>query len=361
MTLKTSQFFSILIPLAALTLGVSGCAPGSASSSGDQVVTPTDDTSELFSFENRTIGVASHTMAMLSETRRMIDESLTMIPNVRIGSLPGQPYSLGCRTYRKVSPHPSSDKPGSPIERFSVSYDRCLDGADRLSRVELTGSEVYQLGYAMPFPKQGEGREIDFPKSISIETTGLTFKGRVSGFSNADSMNVVRRYFFLSSPLFDDGISISYKGRLEATDVYTSIIEGVVRSIETKTNIAETVFVVDRTTRKVLRMSPSEITVTSLGSQYVKGSSVTPREFSNEARFNGNGEMAILTSLCDWPEGSLILNRIEEGSEPVPVTVTGGVVTIGEESSASMRACTIDRLTKSYVPSSAALLQGLYL
>ncbi|HVK62374.1 MAG TPA: hypothetical protein VM432_12525, partial [Bdellovibrionales bacterium] len=297
-----------------------------------------------FSFGGHEIGLASHALGFLNEARRLTDESLGLIPNVRIGSLPGQAFSLGCRTYHKISPHPSSDLPASSTERFSISYDRCLDGADRVTRVDLTGSEVFAITYPNPFPKQGEGRDLDFPSTIQIESLGVNYKARLAGFGTSDSIEVDRTYSYRADLVWDDGQYLYYEGVMKMTEDFRSVIDGKGRKNRLKTRLQSIEFVIDREKRKTVAISPVDITVNAEEDAY---------------KFTTADEIELPSNVCDWPQAEFHV-QAADSVDAFNVNLEAGVISIGEKKSKEMKSCVFDQLTKSYVPSSALAIQMLY-
>lgn len=359
---------SILVPACLITFG---CARESNPSSSPAA--PSNRIS-IFEFKQREIALATYAMNQANEVRRALEESLLLIPNTRMQAKPTQTSQLGCRTYKKVAPDPESRFP-SFNEIFSLSH-KCIDGSGLFARVDFNGVDEYQIAYADPLPNEEVDHPVGFPVSIYVEGKGANFDARfASGVMNErdgvpyqakDSVKLKRTSQIQIVLVSQDAETLTYRASMLVDDGFLYSVHRSRREGVLKTVMEGSTLIVNRSTRKVVKMQVAPVEFDIEGAQWIEEGA---GERSFDARFALNDnivefkkELVFATSLCDLADSEVVVK-----DSPLPealqsqVAMSKGKIVAGDfKSETAMKACRFDTKTRSNNPMFAQSLVGLF-
>ncbi len=341
-----------------MSVFVSACAPSGGESSVDGGGTIV----ETMSLENRDLQFSSHVLLTLADIRRTLDDAQTLFPNTRQQARPGDLYEFGCRNMKKIWPDPETEVPTSN-EKFAILYN-CADGGQQFGRVDLDGSETYNVGYSQPLPKIGEAKERPIASSVMVSgMTVYTSHFRDGLYTPNDEVKVVRKSTFSGQITSQNETEIVFDVDLEIEDNYDFDVSKTYREGRFVTKMLVTASV-DKKTRKVKSLAPYFMSVSVKGTQWQKSSTDRGASRSNpvviqlrDYEFSTDGRVKLNTDVCELPDVNLLIKKGSKEPTEVSVASQAGKISIEGIGESQLKACDLNRAAD---PFFAQVHEGLF-
>jgi hypothetical protein len=336
-------FFLAVFPM----LGACGRLNGGFTPVGSPVV---KNDVRPFDLSAKDLEFSRHLILELAQSRRMIDYALNMKPKERVWMAPGEIDDVGCRVMKKISPVYSGRKTETFIESFEMRYTpSCRElGNEKTasSWAEMTGTETYTIGYAKPFPKEGDAIQMpDIPESIVVSAHDIRQSLKLRSAAT-DKVNVAPDIYFSALISDRDEKTVTYTISMKSTSSFLYDVQNEIRRGEVTTVLSDVQIKVDLASRLTTAIVNAKMDLILDGVRADKSDSDLSRTALTNRQVMQAGmtlqstkEMTFPTSLCDIADGAFKMNKSGDLGEHDIVVDSGNLKIDNGKKTEKARVC----------------------